>query len=235
MRELLFRKNQKAESVWEFTFKFGSSNILNVYSNKNSWSQRWYIFRSIWYDFTRNSNQMYLIYESGIPIDWRRDIVYFIRYFFCRCHRFFSFAGLASFSNRFGCHNSYRILLNKTACMTYLDESERILWHTEMYKYITHQPKEIRRANIHIHSVSQCQCEIEKQNTTKRPNVFLDTWMRVNKWSFIRNDAFVAKMCVLSKHKFLNIQLINILFLGTVFVVTIYTFSFEARTIFRII
>lgn len=60
--------------------------------------------------------------------------------------------------------------------------------------------------NIHIHTVSQCQCEIENPNTTKRPNVFLDTWMRVNKWPFIRNDAFVAKMFVLSKHKFLNIH-----------------------------
>lgn len=143
---------------------------------------------------------------------------------------------LASFSNRFGCHNFYRIPLNKTACMAYLDENERVLWHTEMYKYITHinWRKSVER-NIHIHSVSQCQREIEKQNTTKRPNVFLDTWMRVNKWPFIRNDAFVAKMFVLSKHKFLNIQFIKILFLGTVFVVTIYTFSFGARTIFRII
>lgn len=138
LRELLFRKNRKAESIWRFTFKSGSSNILNIYSNKNSRSQRLCIFWSIWYDFTRNSSQMYLIYENGIAIDWRRDIVYFIRDFFVRCHRFFSFAGLASFSNRFGCHNSYRIPLNKTACMAYLDESERVLWHTEMYKYITH-------------------------------------------------------------------------------------------------
>lgn len=44
LRELLFRKNRKAESVWRFTFKSGSSNILNIYSNKNSWSQRLYIF-----------------------------------------------------------------------------------------------------------------------------------------------------------------------------------------------
>lgn len=34
LRELLFRKNRKVGSVWRFTFKSGSSNILNIQQQK---------------------------------------------------------------------------------------------------------------------------------------------------------------------------------------------------------